>query len=166
MAQKLKGLTKLTRKLNEYTKNTFNVTCRFGHEFQALPTDKIVYYAIVIPVWMQDTFFADVYERFPDIEVTDFTWLLFHEIGHCMTDYMWTQEEENFFQRQKKLLNEEPLADNVELKNEFYHIFPDEYFATRWAVNYIREHENEIAEFEEMWYETFTEFIKINEIEA
>jgi len=163
---KLKGLNKLTKELNKYVKETFGVTCRFGHEFQALPTDKIVYYAIVIPVWMQDTFFADVHNRFPDIEVTDFTWLLFHEIGHCMTDEMWTQEEENFFARQRKLLNREPLADDIELKNEIYHTFPDEYFATRWAATYIREHEDEVYEFEEMWYEVFSDFIAKNEIEA
>ena len=163
---KLKGLNKLTRELNKYVKETFGVTCRFGKEFQALPTDKIVDYAILIPVWMQDTFFADVHDRFPDIEVTDFTWLLFHEIGHCMTDDMWTQEDENYFKKQRKLLNKEPLANDVELKNEIYHTMPDEYFATRWAANYIREHEDEIYEFEEMWYEVFSDFITKNEIEA
>ena len=55
-------------------------------------------------------------DRFPDIEVTDFTWLLFHEIGHCMTDDVWTQEDENYFKKQRKLLNEEPLANDVELR--------------------------------------------------
>lgn len=163
---KLKGLNKLTRELNKYTEEKFGVTCRFGHQFQALPTDKIVYYAIMIGVEMQEIFFNDVHNRFPDIEVTDFTWLLFHEIGHCMTDDMWTQEDEDYFRKQRKLFKKDFFTNEYELANEFYHTMPDEYFATKWASEYIRENPEEIEEFEEMFYEAFTEFLTKNEIEG
>lgn len=163
---KLKGLNKLTREINKFTQKEFGVTCRFGKEFEAFASKKLVHYAILIDIDLQDTFFADVHRRFEDIEASDFIWLLMHEIGHCQTDYMWDNEDEVFFARQKKTMDKTAIKDDVIAKNEWYHSIPDEYFATKWAGEYMRENPIKVKKFNKKFNKAFEEFIEKNEIEV
>ena len=46
---------------------------------------------------------------------------------------------------------------DTDLRNNWYHCLPDEFFATRWAGNYMRKHPKKIAKF---WAEMQAEIIK------
>lgn len=100
---------------------------------------------------MEDIFFLKfVKERFGYKPLNSFMLSLFHEIGHNMTyeDLMESDVIYDFCQAEKDRIEEEmqTATSNRKIKKLEYEYFnlPDEIVATAWAVEYMREHEEEI----------------------
>lgn len=150
---KLKGIKKIDKLINKFTKQ-FGITANLGTEFQAFCDDHTIEYTLVIAEEDIKYFIEDAEKRYPDIKTDIFLWCLLHEIGHIITDVLWTDEELEYFEAQK---NEMMCYSDTDLRNNWYHCIPDEFFATRWAGNYMRKHPKKIANF---WAEMQAEIIK------
>lgn len=57
---------------------------------------------------------------------------------------MWTEEELQYFEEQKESMAYE---QDDQMRNDWYHALPDEFFATRWAGEYMRNHPKKVAKF-------------------
>ena len=148
MAKKLKGVKRINRIINEFTWRNFRVKAVFHNEFLALCDEKVIGYTLAIDKGNLDYFIEDAEKRYPNIKADPFLWLFMHEIGHCMTDGMWTQAElERFAEQKEKMTEVEDEGFLLEIKNDWYHSVPDEFFATKWAGEYMEKHPKKIAKF-------------------
>jgi len=100
---------------------------------------------------IEDELFLDfVKERFNYKPLNNFMLSLFHEIGHHYTYDEATESDViyDFCQAEKDRIEEEmqTATSNRKIKKLEYEYFnlPDEIVATAWAVEYMREHEEEI----------------------
>lgn len=100
---------------------------------------------------IEDELFLDfVKERFNYKPLNNFMLSLFHEIGHHYTYDEATESDiiYDFCQAEKDRIEEEmqTATSNRKIKKLEYEYFnlPDEIVATAWAVEYMREHEEEI----------------------
>ena len=159
---KVKGMKAITKVVNEFTQ-TFGVTAKWGKEFEALPTNKIIHFTVIVDEDMDRVFLEDAEARHPEIHANLFVWLLMHEIGHCMTDYLWTDEDEDYFTKAKDKLDVF-FGTDVELKNEWYHKIGDEYMATKWAGEYMMAHPKKMKKFCKKMNEVMRVFCKKNKI--
>lgn len=145
---KIKGLNKIDRIINEFTLQ-FDIKADLDTEFQAFCDTMTIGYALFFNEEDRMYFINDAEKRYPEIKADIFLWALMHEIGHCMTDDMWTEEEKAYFEEQKETIAWMPAdtEEDEQLRNDFYHNVPDEFFATKWAGDYMREHPKKIAKF-------------------
>lgn len=160
---KIKGLKKLTAVVNEFTIKNFGVTAEFGAEFEALPSDKIIHFSIIVDEDIQGATIDDMEARFPLVHADMFFWLLMHEVGHCMTDEVWDMDDEAYFEKMKNRLDDYFDGD-VFAKNEWYHVIGDEYFATKWAGCYMMEHPKKMRKFAKKFHKAYMKFIEKNAI--
>ncbi len=141
---KIKGLKKINKIINEFTIKNFGVTAEIGTDFQAYCNSKHITYALVMTSESINYFKADAETRFPQVKADIFLWCLMHEIGHCMTDETWTIEEQAYFDCQKETLT--GVEDDFS-RYSWYHAIPDEYFATKYAGNFMTKHPKKMAKF-------------------
>lgn len=143
----IKGIKKIDKIINEFTMKNFGVTARFDTEFEAFCDEgrKLIGYTLITTEGGEGQFIEDATRRYPEINADIFLWALMHEIGHCMTEDMWTPEEREYFYYQKDMIYEMEVEE--EGMNAWYHACPDEFFATKWAGDYMRNHPKKMKKF-------------------
>ena len=160
---KLKGIKNLTKEINKWTQKNFGIKTVLNEDFCAWCDEFKIGYTLVVCSQDAETFLEDVSTRYPDIKADYFLWCLLHEIGHCMTDYLWTSEDEDYFMDTKDRLDD-VFGTDVELKNEWYHKIGDEYMATKWAGEYMIAHPKKMKKFCRKMNEVMGIFCKKNKI--
>ena len=113
----LKGIDRLNKVVNDFTAQ-FGVTAELGPEFQAFCDNNHINFAINYDEEDAEYFIKDAEKRYPEIEADIFIWALLHEIGHCRTEHLWSAEEAEYFEYQKKQLACNTL--NGRVSNEFH----------------------------------------------
>lgn len=143
----IKGIKKIDKIINNFTMKNFGVTARFDTEFEAFCDEgrKLIGYTLITTEGGEGQFIEDATKRYPEINADIFLWALMHEIGHCMTEDMWTPEEREYFYYQKDMIYEMEVEE--EGMNAWYHACPDEFFATKWAGDYMRNHPKKMKKF-------------------
>ena len=143
--------------VNKFLKKNFNITAYWNVDFEALTAVRKVGFTIA-PLAEDTQFFVnDAIARYPYINADPFLWLLFHEVGHVMTENVWTAEELEYFDAQKESL---AYTEDDQMRNDWYHAVPDEFMATRWAANYMAKNQKKVAKF---WNELKSAIIKFYE---
>lgn len=143
--------------VNKFLNKNFKITAYWNTEFEARINSREI--GITIAPLAEDTqfFVNDAIARYPQINADPFLWLLFHEVGHIMTEDMWTEEELKYFVNQKESLS---YTEDDQMRNDWYHAVPDEFMATRWAANYMIKNQKKVAKF---WNELGYVIIKLYE---
>lgn len=149
---KLKGLKRVDRIINEFTKQ-FGIEAHLGTDFCAYIEDREINYPIVL-VDAADKYFVPFIQSIdPHIQADIFVISLLHEVGHIYTKFNLSQEEWDKDWVAKAAIDnaiqateDEDEASFERLNNEYFNL-PDEIAATKWALNYIKKHETEVAEF-------------------
>jgi hypothetical protein len=59
-----------------------------------------------------------------------------------MTDYLWTDGEQERFSNELVRMTE---VDDTKEKSYWYYSMPNEFFATRWAGQYMTNHPQKVA---------------------
>lgn len=161
---KLKGMKKVHRIINEFTRKEFGVKAKLDTEFEAWCDENVIGYTLAIEEDDINQFLRDAEKRFPTVKADPFLWLLLHEIGHCMTNEMWTTEELTRFDEQREILGE--IVDNFDtvtnIKNDWYHSLPDEYWATRFAGAYMMNKPKKVKKFWKKLQPAIIEFYQLN----
>jgi hypothetical protein len=141
---KIKGLKKVDKIVNNFTQKNFGVTAKLDNEFEAFCSKKVIGYTLFCDEDEKAYFIMDAQAKYPHINADIFLWCLMHEIGHCLTDDMWNENEQKYFYIQKKNMTN---IEDDRLRNDWYHACPDEFFATKWAGDYMTAHPKKIAKF-------------------
>lgn len=155
---RIKGIKKVDKIINDFTQKNFGVTARFDTEFEAFCDNgrRLIGYTFLATENGEGQFIDDAIKRYPNVNADIFLWALMHEIGHCMTEDMWTDEEREYFNYQKDIICEADVDENE--MNAWYHVCPDEFTATRWAGEYMTKHPRKMKKF---WTELQTALIQM-----
>jgi len=155
----IKGLKRIDKVINDFTKQ-FGITAFIDpiNGFQAYTTEMKVSYTLFVDEEWLDCFANEANTRYEGINANPFLWGIMHEIGHCMTD-IWDFEDEKFFEQMKKKLDNFETAEEI---NTWYHVLPDEYFATRWAADFMWTHPKKMRKFCEKMNKAIQNFCEKN----
>lgn len=135
---KIKGINRLDRVLTRFAKQ-FDCDVRLDTDFYCIPISNRIAYTLIVSKASSISFMDRVQRLYPDINADEFLWSFLHEIGHIETFEDMTEQEIREVTRAK---------DCEDITDEEYYELLDEYLATEWAANYMRENQEEIAKFQ------------------
>ena len=159
----------LNRVVNDFTER-FGLRAELGEDFAYYPESEVVTYSLLINERADRTFSTFLRENFPDIEADLFLWSLLHEVGHHMTIDQWEDAEQDEFDEKKDRLSllyrEEDGESGEEIDELFYDYYetPDEFEATSWAADYMRENSEEVEKFNREMKDMLMHFFFLNNI--
>lgn len=159
----------LNRVVNGFTEK-FGLRAELGEDFAYYPESEVVTYSLLINERADRTFSTFLRKNFPDIEADLFLWSLLHEVGHHMTIDQWEENEQDEFDERKDRLSllyrEEVDGSEEEIDNLFYDYYktPDEFEATSWAADYMRENPEEVEKFNCEMKDMLMHFFFLNDI--
>ena len=134
---------KLSRYLSRWCKNHgFDVSVRHDTEFAFWLNKNVVTYSFLVSDFHDKTFIKVFKKQGLNYDCDVFILSFFHELGHYETEDEWSERQFEKFMKQKEDLDADKKADLWK-----YYYIPDEIRATQWAVDYINENAEEIAEF-------------------
>lgn len=138
-------MRKMTICLKKWLKdNGFEgIKVREDVEFFANITEEIVYYAFCEDDEADKMFYRFGQEEGLVMDCGSFVLSFFHEIGHIMTDDLLSERVLNKCEKAKEKI--EQIEDYVQA-NKLYFALDDEITATRWAIDYINDHEREVEQ--------------------
>lgn len=138
-------MRKMTTCLKRWLKdNGFeDIRVREDVEFFANITEEIVYYAFCEDDEADKMFYRFGQEEGLVMDCGSFVLSFFHEIGHIMTDDLLSERVLNKCEKAKEKI--EQIEDYVQA-NKLYFALDDEITATRWAIDYINDHEREVEQ--------------------
>ena len=159
----LKGIEKVNQIIDSFV-NQFGLRSEMGTDFSYYyPINKITW-SFFMTEESNKSFEKFVENTFPDINCNTFIWSLLHEIGHHETIDNWTGDEQYIFDSMKEDLEDRLLEEKeFDICTEYYSV-PDEFEATTWAAEYIRDHEPELRLFWDKFQVAANEFAELNEV--
>lgn len=165
----MNGLMKIDNILNNHFKD-FELTFTVGTDFECWVGENLITYALAVANRTNEWFMENFRSLAPDIECDFFLASLLHEVGHTETYFALTDDENvECFNAKMELgrrMDAEPSND--ELKNIYFEYFnlPDEYEATMWAIEYMRNNSEEIGALWEKLKVAIKEFYIVNGVEV
>lgn len=170
---KIKGITKLNKSLTKLFRKEFGISeVKISNEYEYnFVLDRIKF---KITHTIEDTIFnafiAQHYGMRFSIDA-GFLFSLLHEVGHAKTGDDINDEEYQYAQKQKELINERMAfaGDDIEeiTKIELdYFLLPDEILATDWAINYLKENPKKSKKIYKKIQKMLRKFYKKNKIGA
>lgn len=148
---KVLGIDKLTNTLDKFLEE-FECTSIVDTDFYCLNASNIIAVALVVAEKHSSTFMSRVKKLYPDIHADEFLWSFLHEVGHIETLDLLDDDEIIYSELQKK---------NENITDEVYYELPDEFAATDWAANYMRNNTEKVAKF---WSEVQSAIMNIYQI--
>ena len=152
--QKIDGMDKLTNVLDKFLEE-FECTSIVDTNFYCLVASNVIAVSLVVSEKNSSSFMSRVNRLYPDIHADEFLWSFLHEVGHIETINTLDDDELYFSKTQKK---------NENITNEVYYELPDEFAATEWAANYMRENTEKVAKFWNEVQSVIMDIYKINNI--
>lgn len=150
--KELKGLKRVNRIINEYLKR-FGITASLGLDFGAYIEDRHVEYAILVADPADKFFVPFVASLAPNLKADIFLTSLFHEVGHIYTQYDLSKADWDFGWDEKEDINKKiqecPEGDTQTVLEQNFRYFnlPEEIAATKWAIRYMENYAEDVAEF-------------------
>lgn len=169
MFKSLKGIESIDAVLNDFAKD-FGVTVRFGADFAYWYEKDEIEYTLIVPEDASIYFMDNFNKLAPDLKCDQFLASFLHEVGHIETMHLVDDTEELYCQECKERISRQFTDSITEEENEALHLeyfnLPDEYEATMWAINYMRENVDKVAAFWEKAQAAILEFYILNEVEV
>lgn len=165
---KIKGLRALNRAVTKEL-SVFGIhkaICSVDYEYEFNTHD--VYFQINEGV--EDTWFSEFIEQEFSFHVEHyFIAAILHEVGHHMTYFDLPDEDIDFCIDEKKRISNAMKTANAKqskrLDFEYFNLI-DEYVATEWAVEYMRNHPDHIEKMRKNLEKAFNIFYKKNKVEG
>lgn len=158
---KLKGVRKLESKVNKFLA-PFNLKSKLGDEFAYFFVSEIVQFSIAITERSDAEYIKFIKNEF-DYDVPNmFLFSFLHEVGHHMTNDELEEEDFEEDEFQKFEISEHMNDDNYEEYSLKYFHCPTEFLANEWAIDYYRNHEEEVNRKGKEMIKAFKHFYKIN----
>ena len=160
----VKGLELFNKVVDKFV-SKWDCSARVGTEFAYFYLTNEISWSLLVTEDADKYFQSFLNENFSDITADTFIWSLLHEVGHHETIDDWTPEEQEEFDAKKDFIEELYKAKQDKKISYLYFSLPDEYAATCWAADYIRENPEEIEALLEELKEVAKVFYKLNEVE-
>ena len=160
----VKGLELFNKVVDKFV-SKWDCSARVGTEFAYFYLTNEISWSLLVTEDADKYFQSFLNENFPDITADTFIWSLLHEVGHHETIDDWTPEEQEEFDAKKDFIEELYKAKQDKKISYLYFSLPDEYAATCWAAEYIRENPEEIEALLGELKEVANIFYKPNEVE-
>jgi hypothetical protein len=131
-----------------------------GTDFSCYPTTNEVQIALVASAVNVDSFRENLYSRTAVRDISEFTWSLLHEVGHCMTWNYMNKRTQNHCRNIKRKINRGSLPE------ETYYGLTDERIATDWAIKFVEGNHDFVKEFDTAILNLLNKFYKVNKVEG
>ena len=107
-----------------------------------------------------EEFMTTLLERTNVRDISEFTWSLLHEVGHCETWGVMTKRTTNHCRNVKrKIMQGKQPSIN-------YYYLTDERIATDWAIKFVENNYEMVKKFDKRILKYLKKFIIDNEIEV
>lgn len=159
----LRNVGLLDKIVNDFLR-PYGCTAKFGLDFCYWTADEEIEYAVVVPEEdnrLFQNFIDNIFN--PDVKLPTFVWSILHELGHHMTMDEISAEGFAYSEFIKRSIE---LDENGDKEKNFtiYASLPDEYAATKWAVEYANANFERVKKFWEDFREELMRFYEVNDI--
>lgn len=128
-------------------------------DFQCYPETNEVYISILASQNAVEEFMTTLLERTSVTDISEFTWSLLHEVGHCETWYLMGKRINNHCKNQKRKITKGKIPSIA------YYELTDEKIATNWAIRFVENNYEEVKAFDNAALELLKKVIIENEID-
>lgn len=160
----IKGLDIINKVVNDFV-SEWDCTAKAGANFAYYYLKDEISWTLLITEDADRYFQSFLKKNFPDITANVFIWSLFHEVGHHETIDMWSDEEQEEFDRIKDELEKEYGKEKDKSLSYKYFSLPDEFEATCWAAEYMRTYPEKVKQLFEKLSVAVRKFYELNEVE-
>lgn len=130
-----------------------------GTDFSCFPDTNEVQIAVVASQIHVDSFRRNLYIRTQVRDVSEFTWSLLHEVGHCITWHSMNKRIKNHCKNVKRKIERGSLPEEV------YYGLTDERIATDWAIKFVENNLDLVKEFDKKVLKKLDKFYQDNKVE-
>lgn len=113
-----------------------------GTDFMCYPTTNEIYIAVLASEISVDNFRDYLYTQTSIRTISEFTWSLLHEVGHCMTWHSMNKRTINHCRNIKRKIIRGSIPKPV------YYTLTDEKIATNWAIQFVENNFNKVQNFD------------------
>jgi hypothetical protein len=164
MKKELLGIDKINAVLNKFLE-PFEAHADLGEEFSYWYADSRIEYNLVVIEASTDYFMQNFNKMAPDLNCDPFLASFLHELGHHETlDFIDEDYRPIKMQLEEDLKRVSKSAEAI--IHQKYFDLPVEYEATMWAIEYMRNNAQKVAEFWKELQEAIMEFYRLNEVEV
>ena len=138
----------------------FDCKSELDTDFAYYYSKSLITYSFVVTERDERNYLNFIRTLAPNINVDIFLISFLHELGHHMTIDEIEEDEELFCQDEKEIISTElSLCENdyeIDKVYNRYFTLPDEYAATKWAIDYIYNNKDIVSK---LWFELQKEII-------
>lgn len=156
----LKGIDKLLNICTDFVNEIDEFEdVQMGVEFFCYPTTNEIFISLVASENAVEEFMTTLLERTDVRDISEFTWSLLHEVGHCETWGVMTKRTTNHCRNVKRKImqGKQPSVN--------YYYLTDERIATDWAIKFVENNYEKVKKFDKRILKYLKKFIIDNEIE-
>lgn len=156
----LKGIDKLLNICTDFVNEIDEFEdVQIGVEFFCYPTTNEIFISLVASENAVEEFMTTLLERTNVRDISEFTWSLLHEVGHCETWGVMTKRTTNHCRNVKRKImqGKQPSVN--------YYYLTDERIATDWAIKFVENNYEMVKKFDKRILKYLKKFIIDNEIE-
>lgn len=156
----LKGIDKLLNICTDFVNEIDEFEdVQMGVEFFCYPTTNEIFISLVASENAVEEFMTTLLERTNVRDISEFTWSLLHEVGHCETWGVMTKRTTNHCRNVKRKImqGKQPSVN--------YYYLTDERIATDWAIKFVENNYEKVKKFDKRILKYLKKFIIDNEIE-
>lgn len=132
---------------------------QLDNEFCCYPTTNEIFISILATQNAIEEFMTTLLKRTTIKDISEFTWSLLHEVGHCETVYLLTERTNNHCKNVKRKIKKGKVPTIT------YYTLTDEKIATNWAIRYIERNYERVKAFDDAAIKLLEKFIIENEID-
>lgn len=163
---KVKGKKKLNKAITKLVKPFGISKAKLGTEFAYYFTDEHIEFQMTCGDWSDEMFDKFLEKEFGLVNPYPFVLSVLHEVGHHYTEDEFDEIYSSLVDEKDRigqLIREGGLSEAVKEELEFqYFRLPDEYAATKWAVNYFTQHREECDKMYKKACKALCKFYKKN----
>lgn len=168
MINTYKGVNKINNILNDFLEE-FDAYAEMGHDFAYIYAKNQIEYTLLLDDNSETYFMNNFHKMAPDIDCDPFLVSILHELGHHETLDDIDMFEEIYCLAEKDTITERYVNKDFSSEQELYDAYfnlTDEYEATTWAINYIRENAEKVKELWNKLKPAIDNFYKLNAVEG
>ena len=156
----LKGIDKLLNLCTDFINEIDDFEdVQLDPEFSCYPTTNEIFISLVAPQNAVEEFMDTLLERTDIDDISEFTWSLLHEVGHCETWGFLSERTTNHCYYKKRKIKQ----GKIPTRNYYY--LTDERIATNWAIKFVENNYEMVKEFDRKILKLLKKFIVENEID-
>ena len=154
--------------LNDFLAD-FECHAELGSDFCYWQDSNLIWYTPAVIDKDAEYFMEYWHSLAPEIIIDPFLASLLHEVGHNETLHWLTEDEVHYCEDEKTEISWQlgSCTSAKEQKDCYFQYFalPDEKEATNWAIDYVRNHTQQVSAFWQKLQAAIMEFYKINKID-